>query len=84
MPLTTIARGLGHLELDAVRRLDRHGVRVAERQLEVAALLLGAVADALDLERLLVALRHALDHVEDERARQPVQGAVLAAVGRAL
>ena len=31
------ARGQRHLELDAVRRLDRHRVRVAERQLEVAA-----------------------------------------------
>src|SRR3954468_5156666 len=29
------ARGLGHLELDAVGRLHRHGVGVAERQLEV-------------------------------------------------
>src|SRR5688572_19226 len=31
------ARRLRHLELDPLRRLDRHGVRVAERQLEVAA-----------------------------------------------
>src|SRR3954447_17157544 len=78
------ARGLGHLELDALRRLDRHGVRVAERQLEVAALELGAIADALDLERLGEAGRDAFDHVRDQRARQPVQGAVLGAIGRAL
>ena len=44
---------------------------------------LGAVADALDLEALLEAVGDALDHVGDERARQPVQRAVLAAVGRA-
>src|SRR3954467_14241128 len=38
--------------LDSQRRLDRHGVRVAEGELEVGALELRAVADALDLERL--------------------------------
>src|SRR5919106_1216548 len=38
------ARRDRHLELDPLRRLDRHRVRVAERQLEVAALELGAVA----------------------------------------
>src|SRR3954462_1981545 len=68
-PLDDHARGLGHLELDAVGRLHRHGVRVAERQLEVLPLQLRAVTDALDLERLRVAVRDALDHVEDERAR---------------
>src|SRR3954449_6313830 len=77
------ARGLGHLELDALRRLDGHGVRVAELELEVLALQRGAVADTLDLERLREAGRDALDHVGDQRARQPVQGAVLAAVGGA-
>src|SRR3954469_23264455 len=46
------ARGLGHLELDALRRLDRHGMRVAQGQLEVAALELRPIADALDLQRL--------------------------------
>src|SRR3954465_15468836 len=53
------ARGLGHLELDAPRRRDRHGVRVPERELEVAALELGAVADALDLQGLREAVGHA-------------------------
>src|SRR3954451_16899422 len=77
------ARRLGHLELDAVRRLDRDRVRVAERELEVAALELRAVADALDLEALLEAGRDALDHVGDERAGQAVQRAVLGAVRRA-
>ena len=65
-------------------RLDRDRVRVAERQLEGLALELGAVADALDLEALLEAVGDALDHVRDQAAGQPVQGAVLAAVGRAL
>src|ERR1051325_8423465 len=60
------ARGLRHLELDALRRLDRHGMRVAERQLEVAALELGAIAHALNLERLGEARGHALDHVRHQ------------------
>src|SRR3954464_15244355 len=72
---------LGHLELDALRRLDRHGVGVAQRELEVGALELRAVADALDLERLREAGGHALDHVGDQRAGQAVQRPVLGAVG---
>ena len=44
---------------------------------------LGLVADALDLERLLVPLRHALDHVGDQRARQAVQRLVPRLVARA-
>src|SRR3954463_8976274 len=74
---------LRHLELDALRRLDRHRVRVAEGELEVGALELRAVADALDLERLGEAVGDAGDHVRDQRAREPVQRAVLRAVGRA-
>src|SRR3954469_3722976 len=77
------ARRLRHLELDALRRLDRHRVGVAERELEVAALELGAVADALDLQRLREARGDALHHVGDERAGQPVQRTVLRAVRRA-
>ena len=38
----------------------------------------GQVADALDLELLLVALRHAHHHVVDQRPRQAVVGADLA------
>jgi hypothetical protein len=41
-----------------------------------------AVADALDLEPLLESLRDAFDHVRDQRSRQPVQRAILAALGR--
>ena len=43
----------------------------------------GAVADALDLQALLEAVGDALDHVRDQAAGEAVQGAVLAAVGRA-
>src|SRR3954469_8395933 len=78
------ARRQRHLELDALRRLDRDRVRVPQRELEVAAAGLGPVADALDLKRLGVALGHAVDHVEDERAGEPVQRTVVGPVGRAL
>src|SRR5581483_365179 len=72
-----------HLERDALARLDLHRVRVADLQLEVGARERGAVADALNLEALLEAVRHALDHVRDQRARETVQRAILAALGRA-
>src|SRR4051812_39651701 len=74
---------LRDLELDALRRLDRHGVRVAQRELEVGALELGAVADALDLQRLREAVGDPGDHVGDEGAGEPVQRAMLRAIGRA-
>src|SRR2546423_1336669 len=70
------------LEGDAGARLDHDGVRVADVELEVGALEGGAVADALDLETLLEALRHALHHVRHERPRQPVQRTVFPAFGR--
>src|SRR3954470_17188746 len=56
------ARRDRHFELDAVRRLDRHRVRVAQGQLEVAALEQGTLADALDLQRLGEARGDAFDH----------------------
>src|SRR4051812_17601829 len=71
-----------NLERHACARLHRHHMRVADLQLEVGALERSAVADPLDLEALLEALRDALDHVRDERAREPVQRAILAALGR--
>jgi hypothetical protein len=58
-------------------------VREADVQLEIGAAQGRAVADALDLERLLEPLRHALDHVGHERAGEAVQGAVLPALGGA-
>src|SRR5438874_1460168 len=70
------------LEADARPGLDRDGVGVSDLQLEIGALERRAVADTLDLQALLEALRHAFDHVGDERARQPVQRAVVAALGR--
>ena len=66
-----------------VARLDHDRVRVADRELELGALELRAVPDALDLEVLLEAVRDPLDHVGDQRAREPVQRPVLAALGGA-
>ena len=45
-------RGRLDPELDAFRRLDLDRMRVAEREDELGALQLGAVADAADLEAL--------------------------------
>src|SRR4029078_11052572 len=58
--------------------------REAHVQLERGPAQRGTVADALDLELLLEALRHALDHVRDQRPRQTGQRAVLTAVGRTI
>src|SRR5450759_2385577 len=58
-------RGLD-LEADAVRRNDLDGMAVPEVELQLVADLLGAVADARDLEALPVAGRDAHDHVVDE------------------
>ena len=74
--------GAGTSNVMPVRGLIVTGVRVADLQLEVVALERGAVADALDLEPLLEALRDALDHVRDQGARQAVQLAVGSALGR--
>src|SRR3954469_12790606 len=59
-PLDDDARRLGHLELDALGRGDVDRMRVAEREREVLARELRAVADALDLEGLGVAVGDAL------------------------
>src|SRR5262249_16091764 len=72
-----------HLEGNAVARLDRHRMREAHSQLEIGPFEGGAIADALDLELLLEPVRDAFDHVRDQRAREPVQRQVLAALGRA-
>src|SRR3954447_9465674 len=73
----------GHLELDPLAGLDLDRVRVADLQLQVGPRQRCAVPDALDLEALLEPVRHTLDHVRDQRARQAVQRAILAAIGRA-
>src|SRR4029079_6240468 len=74
----------GPFECDPLRRLFHDGVRVADVQLQVGSAHRGAVADALDLERLREAAGDALDHVGDEAAGEPVEGTVLPALGRAL
>src|SRR6266487_865339 len=71
-----------HLEGDALARPHRYRVRVAHRELEVGALELGAVADAVDLQPLLEAFRNAVDHVRDQRPREAVKRTVVAALGR--
>src|SRR6266404_4217411 len=81
-PLHDDLRRSGNLEGDARARLDRDGMRVADLQLQVRALERRAVADPLDLEALLEALRHTLDHVRDECPRQAVQRAIVAALRR--
>src|SRR3989304_1605995 len=68
---------LGHLESDALRGRDLDRVAVADLQRQRAALLGGAIADALDLQINPVALGDAADHVGQQRPGQPVQGLVV-------
>src|SRR5688572_19238660 len=63
--------GLGRrLDLDAFRHRVGHRVREAEREIELVALALGAVADADQLQLLLEALGDAVDHVRDQRPQR--------------
>src|SRR5688500_15552455 len=62
-----------HREGDPGRRLVEHRVGIAHHHVEPALGGLGLVADALDLQHLLVALVHPLDHVGDQGAGQTVQ-----------
>src|SRR5262249_52392585 len=55
------------------RDVEDDGVRVAKREDDLLALELSAVADADDVELLLVALGDAGDGVGDQAARQPVE-----------
>src|SRR5207248_6147669 len=52
-----------HLEADAFARRDPDRVRIADLKLEIRPGQRGAVADALDLDARLEAVRDALDHV---------------------
>src|SRR5438874_4792595 len=61
------------LKQDPLPRLDHDRVGVADVELEVGAAERGAVPDALDPETALEALRHALDHVRDERPGKAVE-----------
>src|SRR5262245_56715568 len=65
---------------DALRQLEHHRVRIAERHRHGVAGDLGAVTDAVDLELARPAVRDALDHVGQVRAHEAVLGAVLALV----
>src|SRR6185312_2003215 len=74
---------LRHGEGDARRRRDVHVVAEAELHGERLALHRRAVAHADELESLLVALGHALDHVADQGARQaPHAAGALGVVAR--
>ena len=70
--------------VDARRDVEHDRVRVAERELDLLALQLGAVADADDVELLLEALGDAGDGVGDEAARQAVELAQLAILAHRL
>src|SRR3954464_12968017 len=71
-----------NLERDSLTRFHYDRVRVADVEPEISALQRGAIANALQLEALLEALGDALDHVRDQRPRQTVQRAIVAALGR--
>ena len=55
------------------RHVEHHRVRVAQREHDLLALLLGAIADADDVELLLEAIGDAGDGVGHQRARQAVE-----------
>src|SRR5215212_4688441 len=61
------------LEADPLRRVDLDRVAVPQVQLELPPDERSTIADARDLERLPVAVRHPDDHVVHERAREPVE-----------
>src|SRR6476620_3813740 len=68
-------------EGDAVGRVERDRVAVAELELQLGrALGQHPVTHADDLEPLLVAVGHADDHVVDQGPRQAVQGTAVALV----
>src|SRR6185295_8932594 len=70
--------GSRHLDLDARRDLVHHIVAESDLQLQIVLALHGrAETDAVDLERLRIALRAALDQVEDLRAGHAPHGARL-------
>ncbi len=74
---------LRHRDGDAGRRLVDHVMAEAERQLQVLALHGRAIADAVDLQPLLEAVRHAGEDVGDLGARHAPFGArVLGLVAR--
>ena len=74
MPLTTISVWLGvSMVMPSGNRIIDQ-MREAERQGQALGLHRGAIADADQLELLLVALGHARDHVRQVRARRARDG----------
>src|SRR5687767_7616611 len=61
-------------DVDPFRNRELHRMRVAELEHHLAALDLGAVTDADDVELALEAFAHTLDVVGHERAHEPVEG----------
>src|SRR4051794_38576273 len=73
-------RLLVDLGVDAFRELEHDRVRVAEREMQLAAFRFGAVADAVDLEHAAEAGADARHHVRDELASEAVRAPCLARV----
>src|SRR5579871_3871440 len=69
---------------DALGRLEGHGVREAEAEIQPLAGFRNAIADAADLETLAESLAYALDHVCDQRPRKSVRAAVHLGIALAL
>src|SRR3954453_2724716 len=80
-PPNTETRRAVDRERDAVGGVERDRVRVAELELQLGRSLgQDAIPHADDLEPLLVAVRHTLDHVGDQCAGQAVQRLALTLV----
>ena len=66
-------RSRGALKRDALGRLNDNGMREAEREVQILALLCRTIADTADLKGLREAFRHTDHHVVDERAGKAVE-----------
>src|SRR5579864_546455 len=71
-------------DIDADWNVEYHRVGVAEREDHLLPFYFRAIADAHDVEFLLVSIDDAGDRVRDEAARQPVELSELWIVGRGL
>src|SRR5262245_12208029 len=76
-------RRLRRGQLDSRRRLVLHRVGETKSELQPVRPHFGLVADAGDLELLLIALGHAFDHVEEQGPRESVQRLVVLLIGDA-
>src|SRR5581483_4999987 len=81
-------QGDDHLSVDlgcnTGRQLINDRVRVAKAKMDIGAAYLGSVADAVYLQHAGEALAHALGHVGDELAHQPMACALVLGVARPL